>query len=261
MNIKASNNMKLNQGSKKNYINNYLGKQKKISFSKVDKCNKKILKKLKTVSPFGNNYNSRNNKKMQENSNISNNKKNSYFWNNKRKKKSIQNNKSLDNQKIFFKKKKIKDTSVNTKNVITKTKNKILSRNVGSNNMSNNLVKNNTNIKLNTKDIFNSKLNNLTITNINKIKDQLSRNIFNNLNSFTGKSKKGSIMNNTNSYLNNHDYPKILSNKTKEIYFTNNNNNYIKKGINLKGSKSKNNIYLKNSLFNRPVKKLNKKKN
>ena len=86
---------------------------------------------------------------------------------------------------------------------------------------------------------------------------------FNNLNSFSGKTKKNNIMNNTNSFLNNHDYLKLLNtmNKTKGAYFTSNNNSdYIKKGIVLNGSKSKHNIYLKNNFFNKPVKKLNKKK-
>lgn len=62
-----------------------------------------MLKKLKTVSPFGNNYN-----KPIENSNISSNKKSNYYWNNRTKKKNLQNNKSLDNQKAFFKKKKLR---------------------------------------------------------------------------------------------------------------------------------------------------------
>ena len=100
---------------------------------------------------------------------------------------------------------------------------------------------------------------------MNKLKEQLSRNIFNNLSSFQIKSnKKTNIMNNTNSYLNNKDYLKIINNninKPKGIYFTNSNSNYIKKGTILKGSKSKNNIYLKNNFFNRPVRKINKKKN
>ena len=171
----------------------------------------------------------------------------------------------MDNQKVFFKKKKIDNISAKNKEIALKTKNKILSRNIGSNNINNYLIKNNTNIKINTKDIFNNKINNLTITNINKLKEQLSRNIFNNLNTFQVKSnKKTNIMNNTNSYLNSKDYLKIINNninKPKGIYFTNNNSNYNKKGTVLKGSKSKNNIYLKNNFFNRPVKKLNKKKN
>ena len=225
------------------------------------------MKKLKTVSPFGNTYNSKNFKKIHESSNICTNKKTNFYWNNnnvKPKKKSIQINKSLENQKVFFKKNKINDVSFKNKNVMIKTKNKILSRNLGNSNINSNLIKNNTNIKLNTKDIFNNKLNNLTITNINKLKEQLSRNIFNNLSYYTGKSKKNSnIMNNTNSYLNNRDYIKIANNvnKSKGIYFTNNNSNYGKKGAILKGSKSKNNIYLKNNLFNRPVRKINRKKN
>ena len=107
-------------------------------------------------------------------------------------------------------------------------------------------------------------MNNFTITNnINKIKQQLSRNtINNNLSSFTLKTKKSNIMNNTNSYLNNNDYLKkiINANKNKGIYFTNNNSNFCKKSIILKGSKSKNNIYLKNNFFIRPGKKINKKK-
>ena len=77
------------------------------------------------------------------------------------------------------------------------------------------------------------------------------------------KIKKNKIVGNTN-YLNNHNrnYLKILNNinKNKGIYFTNNNSKYIKKGAILKGSKSKNNIYLKNNFFNKPVGKVNKKK-
>ena len=82
------------------------------------------------------------------------------------------------------------------------------------------------------------------------------------LNSFSGKTKINNIMNNTNSFLNNHDYLKLLNNinKSKGIHVTNNNSDYLKKGIILNGSKSKNNIYLKNNFFNKPVKKLNKKK-
>ena len=192
--------------------------------------------------------------------------KNNHYWNNKQKKKNLQNNKSLDSQKLCGKSSKIKandaSTSVN-KNIITKNKNKILSRNIGTNNINNYLIKNYTNVKFNTKEIFNYKLSNLTITNLNKIKDQMSRNGFNNLNSFTGKTKKNNIMNNTNSFFNNNDYLKLLNtmNKTKGTYFTNNNNSdYLKKGIVFNGSKSKNNIYLKNNFFNKPVKKLNKKK-
>ena len=145
---------------------------------------------------------------------------------------------------------------------MNKNKNKILSRNIGPNNINNYLIKNYTNIKLNTKEIFNYKLSNLTITTLNKIKDQMSRNVFNNLSSFSGKTKKSNIMNNTNSYLNNHDYLRLINNmnKSKGSYFSNNNNSdYLKKGIILNGSKSKNNIYLKSNFFNKPVKKLNKK--
>ena len=82
------------------------------------------------------------------------------------------------------------------------------------------------------------------------------------MSSFSGKMKKNNIMNNTNSFLNNHDYLKLLNNinKSKGISFTNNNSDYLKKGIILNGSKSKNNIYLKSNFFNKPVKKLNKKK-
>ena len=58
-----------------------------------------------------------------------------------------------------------------------KTNNKIILRNTGSNNINNNLIKNKTNVKLNTKDIFNNKLNNLTLSNINKFKEQLCINI------------------------------------------------------------------------------------
>lgn len=97
---------------------------------------------------------------------------------------------------------------------------------------------------------------------MNKNKDQMSRNIINNFISFSGKSKNSNIMNNTNSYLNNHDYLKILSNlnKNKGVFFTNSNSNYNKKAAILKGSKSKNNIYLKNNLFNKPFYKLSKKR-
>ena len=52
----------LKQTNKQIYINNYIIKQKKASYNKIDKSNKKIMKKIKTVSPFGNTYNSRNNK-------------------------------------------------------------------------------------------------------------------------------------------------------------------------------------------------------
>jgi hypothetical protein len=257
INIKTNNNIKY-QNNKSNYINSGIIRQKKISYNKIEKSNKKMLKKLKTVSPFGNNYN-----KPIENSNISSNKKSNYYWNNRTKKKNLQNNKSLDNQKAFFKKKKIKEASAN-KNFLFKYKNKIISRNVGNNNINNNLIKNNTNITLNTEEIFNNnKLNNLTITNMNKNKEQMSRNIINNFISFSGKSKNSNMMNNTNSYLNNHDYLKILSNlnKNKGVFFTNSNSNYNKKAAILKGSKSKNNIYLKNNLFNKPFYKLSKKKN
>ena len=125
------------------------------------------------------------------------------------------------------------------------------------------LIKNYTNVKFNTKEIFNNKLSNLTISNLNKIQEQASRNVFSNLGSFIGKSKKNIIMNNTNSFLNNHDYLKLLNNmnKNKGNYFTNcNHSDYLKKGIILNGSKSKNNIYIKNNLFNKPMKKLYKKK-
>jgi hypothetical protein len=252
-NIKANlnNNLKLNKKNmnKKNQINNYIIKQNQISYNKVDKTKKKILQKLKAGSPFDHKYNSRN-KKLLENSN--------YYWNissNKQKKKNIQNNRSLDNKKGIFKKKE-ENTAAKNKNIMIKSKNKILSRNTGGNNIYNNIIKNNT------KEIFNNKLSNLTITNINRIKKQLSRNTFNNLSFYTGKSKKGSILNSTNLYLSNKEYY-ILNhvNKNKGIYFTNNNSNYIKKKVNLKSSKSKKNIYLKNNYFNRPVKKMNKKKN
>ena len=145
---------------------------------------------------------------------------------------------------------------------MAKNKNKILSRNIGANNINNYLIKNYTNVKFNTKEIFNNKLSNLTISNLNKIQEQASRNVFSNLGSFIGKSKKNIIMNNTNSFLNNHDYLKLLNtlNKSKGAYLTNNYSDYLKKRIVLNGSKSKNNICLKNNFFNKPVKKLNKKK-
>ena len=44
------------------------------------------------------------------------------------------------------------------------------------------LIKNYTNVKFNTKEIFNNKLSNLTISNLNKIQEQASRNVFSNLN-------------------------------------------------------------------------------
>ena len=57
--------------------------------------------------------------------------------------------------------------------------------------MNNYLIKNNTNIKLDTKDIFNNKINNLTISNINKLKEQLNKkNLLNNLSSFNAKNQK-----------------------------------------------------------------------
>ena len=43
------------------------------------------------------------------------------------------------------------------------------------------LIKNYTNVKFNTKEIFNHKLSNLTISNPNKIQEQASRNMFSNL--------------------------------------------------------------------------------
>ena len=263
--LKSNKNMKLNQPAKIGYFNNNIIKQDKKNFNQRNKNDQKLLKKLKSISPFNNLYNSKGAKK-QEVINISNKaNKNAHYWNNKEKKKNILDNKSLDSQKLCGKKNKSKASDGSTsakKNIVTKNKNKILSRNIGANNINNYLIKNYTNIKLNTKEIFNNKLNNLTITNLNKIKEQISRNVFNNMSSFSGKMKKNNIMNNTNSFLNNHDYLKLLNNinKSKGIYFTNNNSDYLKKGIILNGSKSKNNIYLKNNFFNKPVKKLNKKK-
>ena len=263
--LKSNKNMKLNQPAKIGYFNNNIIKQDKKNFNQRNKNEQKLLKKLKSISPFNNLYNSKGAKK-QEVINISNKaNKNAHYWNNKEKKKNILDNKSLDSQKLCGKKNKSKASDGSTsakKNIVTKNKNKILSRNIGANNINNYLIKNYTNIKLNTKEIFNNKLNNLTITNLNKIKEQISRNVFNNMSSFSGKMKKNNIMNNTNSFLNNHDYLKLLNNinKSKGIYFTNNNSDYLKKGIILNGSKSKNNIYLKNNFFNKPVKKLNKKK-
>ena len=64
---------------------------------------------------------------------------------------------------------------------MAKNKNKILSRNIGVNNINNYLIKNYTNVKFNTKEIFNHKLSNLTISNPNKIQEQASRNMFSNL--------------------------------------------------------------------------------
>lgn len=90
----------------------------------------------------------------------------------------------MDSQKLSSKKtqQKINDvsTSVN-KNIVAKNKNKILSRNIGANNINNYLIKNYTNVKFNTKEIFNNKLSNLTISNLNKIQEQASRNMFSNL--------------------------------------------------------------------------------
>ena len=267
--LKSNKNMKLNPPSKTIYFNNKPKNQDKKSSNKTQKCDQKIKRNIKTSSPFSSNnniYNANKGIKKQNSSNLNNKaNKNNNYWNNKQKNINWQNNKSLDSQKLCGKSnKKLSDTSSSAnKNILTKNKNKILSRNIGSNNINNYLIKNYTNVKFNTKEIFNNKLSNLTITNLNKIKEQLSRNVFNNLNSFTGKTKKNNIMNNTNSFLNNHDYLQLLNtmNKTKGAYFTNNNNSdYIKKGIVLNGSKSKHNIYLKNNFFNKPVKKLNKKK-
>ena len=264
--LKSNKNMKLNQQSKKGYINNNnsnnMLRQNKNTQNQVEKK----LKKLKTSSPFNNLYNSKCLKKANSN-NLSNKaNKNTHYWNNKQNKKNLKENKSLDSQKLSSKKNqpKINDvsTSVN-KNIVAKNKNKILSRNIGANNINNYLIKNYTNVKFNTKEIFNNKLSNLTISNLNKIQEQASRNVFSNLGSFNGKSKKNIIMNNTNSFLNNHDYLKLLNNmnKNKGNYFTNcNHSDYLKKGIILNGSKSKNNIYIKNNLFNKPMKKLYKKK-
>ena len=267
--IKSNKNMKLNQPSKNGFSNNKnknLFKQDIKSSNVKRKTDKKDLVKIKTTSPFNNNQKNIKGLKKQNSNNINNKtNKNTHYWNNKQKKKNLQDNKSLDNQKLSGKKNQTKtndaSNSVN-KNIMTKNKNKILSRNIGVNNINNYLIKNYTNIKLNTKEFLNQKMNNLTITNLNKIKEQMNRNVFNNLNSFSGKIKKNNIMNNTNSFLNNHDYLKLLNtmNKAKGIYFTNNNSDYIKKGIILNGSKSKNNIYMKNNIFNKPVKKLNKKK-
>ena len=64
--------------------------------------------------------------------------KNNHYWNNKQKKKNLQNNKSLDSQKLCGKSSKIKANDASTsvyKNIITKNKNKILSRNIGTNNI------------------------------------------------------------------------------------------------------------------------------
>ena len=267
---KPNKNIKLNPPNKTTYLNN---KQQNYDFKSSNqkkKSDHKILRNIKITSSFSsnNNINKSNKGLKKQNSNNINNKtnKNVHYWNNKQKEKITQNNKSLDSQKLCVKSKNIKTNDVSTsanKNIITKNKNKILSRNIGTNNINNYLIKNYTNVKFNTKEIFNYKLSNLTITNLNKIKEQMSRNIFNNLNSFTGKTKKNNIMNNTNSFFNNHDYLKLINtmNKAKGTYFTNNNNSdYLKKGIILNGSKSKNNIYLKNNFFNKPVKKLNRKK-
>ena len=257
--------MKLNHTNKDYHFNNKIISQEKKNLNPKQKSDKKILKKLKAASPFNNLYNPKGLKK-QDSTNISSkvNKK-IHYWNNKEKKKSIQDNKSLDSQKLCGKRNKSKVSDASTsahKNIVTKNKNKILSRNIGSNNINNYLIKNYTNVKLNTKEIFNYKLNNLTITNLNKIKEQINRNVFNNLNSFSNKAKKNNNMNNTNSFLNNHDYLKLLNtlNKSKGNYLSNNYSDYLKKGIVLNGSKSKNNICLKNNFFNKPVKKLNKKK-
>ena len=266
--IKSNKNMKLNPPNKNAFNNNKnLLKKDTRPTNQKRKSDQKIIGKLKTTSPFSNNQQNVKGLKKQNSNNATNKtNKNVHYWNNKQKKKNLQDNKSLDNQKLCGKinKTKINDASTSAnKNIMTKNKNKILSRNIGANNINNYLIKNYTNIKLNNKEILNQKMNNLTITNLNKIKEQMSRNVFNNLNSISGKTnKKNNIMNNTNSFLNNHDYLKLLNtmNKTKGVYFTNNNSDYIKKGIVLNGSKSKNNIYLKNNFFNKPVKKLNKKK-
>ena len=267
-NMKQNKNMKLNQPSKNSLFNNNnnLSKKEKKGINQKQKSDKKILKKLKASSPFNNIYNPKPIKK-QDSINISNKgNKNNHYWNNKEKKTNAQDNKSIDSQKLYGKKNKSKlsDASCSAKeNILTKNKNKILSRNIGGNNINNYLIKNYTNIKFNTKEIFNNKLSNLTISNLNKIKEQMSRNLINNFNSFSGKTKKNNIMNNTNSFLNNHDYLRLLNNmnKNKGSYFLiNNNSDYLKKGIILNGSKNKNNIYLKNNFFNKHVKKVNKKK-
>jgi hypothetical protein len=111
------------------------------------------------------------------------------------------------------------------------------------------MARNNTNNKINSKDIFNFKLNNLTIANLNKKKPNLSRNITNNLSSFLGKKKKSKLINNTNSYLKG-NINSLYKNKGA-LSMNNNNSNLIKKDKFIKGSKSKKRIYLANNLPNR----------
>ena len=270
-NIKSENNIsKSNSKTKNSNINirnnnniiniksSQVNKIKSINDYTLKQSNKKVLKKLKAVSPLKITliFKSLNNK-LHESSKIYSNQKRHIYIKNKVTKNKLINNKSLDSQKMHFKRKKIKDNSNNSRNMKNKSKNKILSRNFGGTIQNNNMGSNNTNIKINSKDIFNNKLHILTLSNINKMKQKLSRNITSNLSSFLGRNKKNNLINNTNSYVNaniNYLY------KNKGALSSNNNNsiysNLIKKETFKKGSKSKKNIYL----FNNPNRKNIKKK-
>ena len=244
-------NIKSSQGNKIKSINDYTLKQ----------SNKKVLKKLKTVSPLKITFIFKNiNNKLHENSRIYNNKKRQICIKNKvtKTKSKLINNKSLDSQKMIFKRKKIKENSNNSRNMKSKSKNKILSRNFGGTITKYNMGSNNTNIRINSKDIFNNKLNSLTISNMSKMKQKLSRNITSNLSTFLGKNKKSNLINNTNSYINGNK--NSLSKNKGALSSNNNNSNLIKKDTFVKGSKSKKNIYLANNLFNNPIRKNIKKK-
>jgi len=244
-------NIKSSQGNRIKSINDYT----------LKRSNKKVLKKLKTVSPLKITFIFKNiNNKLHENSKIYNNKKRQICIKNKmaKTKSKLINNKSLDSQKMIFKRKKIKENSYNSRNTKSKSKNRILSRNFGGIITNNNMGNNNTNIRINSKDIFNNKLNSLTITSMSKMKQKLSRNITSNLSSFLGRNKKSNLINNTNSYVNGN---KNSLYKNKGALSSNNNNsNLIKKDTFIKGSKSKKNIYLANNLFNNPIRKNIKKK-
>ena len=253
--IKNNNINIINNNSNINKIINIKSTQvkriKSINDYNLKQSNRKTLKKLKTVSPLKITFIFKNtNNKLHGSSNIYNNKKKHIYINCK-----FVNNKSLDSQKILFKRKKIKEISSNSKSMKSKSKNKILSRNNGATITNNNMATNKTNIKINSKDIFNSRLNCLTLSNMRKMKQKLSRNITSNLSSFLEKKKKSKLINNTNSYLNDN---KNSLYKNKGALSTNyNNSNLIKKDTFIRGSKSKKNIYLANNM---PTRKNIKKK-
>ena len=247
LNIRSYNNINPKSNNIINIKSSQVKRLKSINDFTLNQSNRITLKKLKTVSPLKITFifkNTNNN----ENSKIYNNKKRRIYIQNKVAKNKLVNNKSLDSQKIFFKRKKIKEISNNSKNMKSKSKNKIISRNIGVTIANNNMASNYTNNKINSKDIFNFKLNNLTIANLNKMKQNLSRNITNNLSSFFGKKKKSKLINNTNSYINGNI--NLFKNKGP-LSINNNNSNLIKKDNFIKGSKSKKRIYLANNLPNR----------